>query len=181
MFAKLRVSMSGLLGMALPCALWCAPLLLSATASAQSKVGVINMQRAVLECAEIKKASADMEARYKPRQDQVVKLQTDLQTIQAKLQDPKTPQNLAADLQSDGTRKQRELQRLTDDLQADVERDRNDILGKAAKKMQEIVSKLAEEKSLDVVIDATNAVFFKPAMEVTQDAIAAYDKAYPAK
>ena len=36
-------------------------------ATAQTKVGVINLQKAVLESAEIKAASAAMEARYKPR------------------------------------------------------------------------------------------------------------------
>jgi outer membrane protein len=37
------------------------------TASAQTKVGVVNMQQAVLTTAEIKKASAELEAKYKPR------------------------------------------------------------------------------------------------------------------
>ena len=45
--------------------------------------------------------------------------------------------------------------------------------------MQEVVTKLAEEKGLDLVVDTSNSVYFKPAMEITSDAIAAYDKKYP--
>ena len=45
--------------------------------------------------------------------------------------------------------------------------------------MQEVVTKLAEEKGLDLVVDTSNSVYFKPAMEITNDAIAAYDKKYP--
>jgi outer membrane protein len=43
------------------------------------------------------------------------------------------------------------------------------------------VKKIAEEKAYDLVVDISTgtAVYFKPAMEITNDAIAAYDKAYP--
>jgi Skp family chaperone for outer membrane proteins len=73
------------------------------------------------------------------------------------------------------------LQRLNDDLQADVTAERNDILGTSGRKMKEIVQKLAEEKGLDVVVDEQSTLFFKPALDLTNDAITAYDKAYPAK
>jgi len=80
-----------------------------------------------------------------------------------------------------GQRKQRELQRLQDDLQADVDRERNDILQRSGTHMQEIVKKLAEEKGLDVVIDTSNTVFYKASLDITADAVAAYNKAYPVK
>jgi len=149
--------------------------------AAQTKVGVINMQRAVLETAEIKKASADLEAKYKPRQEEMQKLQKDLQAIQQQLQagaDKLTPE-AQADLTRQGQFKQRQLQRLTEDLQADVDRERNEILSRSGGKMAAVVQKLAEEKGLDVVIDISNTVFFKPALDVTAEAIAAFDKAHP--
>jgi len=50
----------------------CSALLVSAQlASAQAKVAVINLQRAVFESAEIKKADAQMQATFKPRQDKI--------------------------------------------------------------------------------------------------------------
>jgi outer membrane protein len=150
-------------------------------ASAQLKVGVINFQRAVLASAEMKKASAELAAKYKPRQDQLDKLQRDLADIQARLQDPKTPAAAAGDLQADGQRKQREATRISEDVQAEAERDRNDILQRGAQRMTDVVKKLADEKGLDVVVDAGNTVFFKPALEITEEAIAAYDKTYPSK
>jgi outer membrane protein len=151
--------------------------------SAQAKVAVINLQRAVLESAEIKKASAEMEARYKPRQAEAQKIERELQGIQQNLQanaGKLTPQ-AEADLTAQGQRLQRQLQRMQEDLQGDVDRDRNDILGKATERMSAVVRKLAEEKALDLVVDVSNAVYFKPALEITNDAIAAYDKANPAK
>jgi len=164
----------------LPALLVCAAAVLSPSlASAQLKVGVINMQKAILETAEIKKASGLMQSKYKPRTDQLETLQKDLAEIQAKLQNPQTPPALQADLQGQGTLKQRQAQRIQEDLQAEVERDRNEILQKAAVRMTDVVKKMADEKALDVVLDSTNAVFFKPALEVTEEAIAAYDKTFP--
>ena len=157
--------------------------LFASLAAAQSKVAIINLQRAVLESAEIKKASAELEARFRPRQQQMEKLQKDLQAIQQQLQTMAgklTPQG-EAELTASGQKKQRELQRIGEDLQADVDRERNEILSKSTQKMQEVVKKLAEEKGLDVVIDVTTAIYFKPALEITTDAIAAFDKANPAK
>jgi len=158
-------------------------LLAASTAFAQIKAGIINTQSALIETAEIKKAQADLEAKFKPRPEQMAKLQKELETIQQQLQtlgDKLTPQ-AQADLTTQGQRKQRDLQRLTEDMQADVERERTDILTKSGDRMQKIVAKLAEEKGLDLVIDVSNTVYFKPALEITKEATVAYDTAYPVK
>jgi outer membrane protein len=162
-----------------PALLVCALGVISPSASAQTKVGVINFQRALLGTAEIKKASNDLIAKYKPQQDQVAKLQKELAEIQAKLQDPKTAPSAAIDLQADGQKKQREVQRIQEDVQGEAEKDRNDILQRGTQRMTDVVKKLADEKGLDLVVDSANAVYFKPAMEITEEAIAAYDKTYP--
>jgi outer membrane protein len=47
--------------------------------------------------------------------------------------------------------------------------------------MTDVVKKIAEEKGLDLVVDVTTTLFFKPTLEITDDCIAAYDKAYPVK
>ena len=153
-------------------------------ASAQPKITVINLQRAVLESAEIKKADADMQARYKPRTAAIEKLQKDIADIAQQLQTNagKYTQQAEADLTAQAQKKQRDLQRLQEDLQADGEREQNEILQKIGVKMSEIVKKIAEEKGYDLVVEisAGTTAYFKPAMEITNDAIAAYDKAYPA-
>ncbi|MBM3744758.1 MAG: OmpH family outer membrane protein [Acidobacteria bacterium] len=161
-----------------------AALLLAAVAvSAQSKVAVIDLQRAVLDTAEIKKASAALEAKYKPRQTEIEKLRKELEDIQQKLQTMagKLTQQAEAELTMQGQRKQRDLQRMSEDLQADVDDERNDILGRTSQRMQEVVRKIAEDKSLDLVVLSGNVIFAKPALDITAEATAAYDKAHPPK
>jgi len=150
-------------------------------ASAQTKVAVINSQKALLETDEIKKAQNDLQAKYKPRQDAMEKLQKDLQDIQTQLQSGKLNQVGEAELNATGQRKQRELTRLQQDLQEDVDRDRNDILQRAGTRMQDVVKKMADEKGLDIVVDTSNTVFYKATLDLTTDAVAAYNKTYPLK
>src|ERR1039457_2063401 len=150
-------------------------------ATAQTKVAVISLQRAMFETAEIKKADADMQATLAPRAAQGKKLQEDLAAISQKLQgDPGklTPQ-AEFDLNAEGKRKQVELTRINEDLAADAEKMRTDILTRSSDKMQAVVKKLAEEKGYDLVVDTQVALYFKPAMDITGEATAAYDKTYP--
>src|SRR5438876_4112189 len=94
-------------------------------AAAQNKVAVINLQKAVLESAEIKAASAAMEARFKPRVAAIEQINKDIAAISDNLQKNSgklTPQ-AEASMNADGQRKQRDAQRLQEDLQADVERE----------------------------------------------------------
>lgn len=156
---------------------------LAVGAFAQVKMAIINSQVAVIETAEIKKAQVELEAKYKPRQTQMEAVQKEIAQVQQQLQAGQgklTPQ-AEQDLNIRGQRKQRELQRLDEDLRSEVDRERNEILGRSGQRMQDVVKKLAEERGYDVVIDVSNTVYYKPAFDITKDATAEYDKAYPAK
>jgi outer membrane protein len=148
---------------------------------AQTKVAVVNLQRAVFESAEIKKADAQMQATFKPRQDEIDRLDKEIADLAKQLQgsNGKLSDQQVADMTALGQNKQRTLKYKTDDLQADAQTYRSDVLQKSSSKMTEIVKKLAEEKGLDIVIDTSTTLYFKPALDLTNDAIAAYDKAYP--
>lgn len=151
-------------------------------AFAQTKIGIINVQRAVLETADIKKAQRDLEAKFKARADLLDKMQRELNDLQVQLQNTEklSPQG-QLDLQGRAAKKQREARNFQEDLQADVDRERNDILQRAGQRMTEVVKKLAEEKGLDAVIDGQTTLYFKPALDITDEAIKAYDKTYPVK
>ena len=153
----------------------------SSLASAQLKIGVINVQKALADTDELKKASAELAKKYQPRTDEIDKIQKDLEAIDAQLNGGKLSAQAEADLQAQGTRKQRDEQRLSDDMQADVEKDRQDILAKMSQKMQDVINKLAEDKGLDMIVEASQTLYSKPAFDLTGDATAAYNKANPAQ
>jgi outer membrane protein len=160
----------------------CAVLLTLAPLSfAQPKIAVISLQKAVFDTADIKKASAEMEARYKPRADRLRQTQEQMAQISQRIEQgggQLTPQ-AESELRAQGTRLQKEAQRQQDDLQADVQADRQDILSKASQRMTDVVKKLAEEKGIDLVVEQSAIIYFKPVLDITADATAAYDKAHP--
>lgn len=161
----------------------CLPLAATPAAFAQIKIAVVDTQAALSETAEIKKAQADLEAKFKPRQEQFQKLQKELQAIQQQLEtlgNKLTPQ-AQNEMNLQAQRKQRELQRFSEDLQADVDRERNEILSRASQRLKAVIDKLAEEKGLDLVFDLNDTVYHKAALDITKEATAAYDKAYPVK
>jgi outer membrane protein len=158
---------------------FCMPPAVQAQAPVPTKVAIINAQKAVADTQEIQKAQKDLEAKYQPRQQAITKLQTDLQSLQTQLNTPNLAPAREVALRDDFATKQKQLQRLGEDLQSDVNNERQDILGRAGRHMTDVVKKLAEERGYDVVIDITNTLYYKPALDITAAATAAYDKAYP--
>ncbi len=157
------------------------PMAARAQAIAPAKVAIINAQKAVADTQEIKKAQAGLEAKYRPRQQALQNLQSQLGSIQQQLNTPNMSPDKESQLRSSGVQKQKELQRLSEDLQADVNGERQDILTHAGRQMTDVVRKICEERNIDVVIDISNTIYFKPALDITAEATSAYDKAYPAK
>ena len=152
-----------------------------AAAFAQAKVGVINSQQAVVGTAEFKKWRTEAEAKFKPRQDALLRLQKELQEIQAQLQGDKLSPQGQQQLTAEAQRKQREGQRMQQDYQEDLDREQNEELQKIGGRMRDLVTKLSDSKGYDVVVDAGSAVYFKPAFDLTQEAITTFDKTYPVK
>src|SRR5438309_7122012 len=146
------------------------PTAVRAQAIAPAKVAIINAQKAVADTQEIKKAQTTLEAKYRTRQQSIQSLQTELEGIQKQLSTPNLPPEREGLLRQQGTVKQKELQRLSEDLQADVNNERQDILGRAGRNMSEVVKKIAEERGLDMVVDITNTIYYRPTLEITAEA-----------
>jgi outer membrane protein len=166
----------------------CALVLLHAqehsTPIAPAKIGVVNFQKAIQDTAELKKAQSDLVAKFKPRSDEYDKANRDLNDLQIELQNSEGKGLSAArqvDLQAQAQRKQREVERLKEDLDADLQAERDGTIQRLGTRMTEIVKKLMEDKGLDAIMDSSALVAFKDALNITADATAAYDKAYPVK
>jgi outer membrane protein len=154
-----------------------------ATAPSQLKVGVVNLQKALQDSAEIKQAEIDLKARFGPRQDELLALEKELTKLQQEsdANQGKYTDAAMAEIAGKIQMKQRQLQRNSEALQESVNRERQDILQRVGQRLQEVVKKVAEEKGLDMVLDAANLLFTKPVYDISAEVTAAYDKAYPVK
>jgi outer membrane protein len=152
-------------------------------ALAQSKIAIVDFNRAVVDTAEFKKAYAEIEARYKPRQDALAKAQQELADLETQLRASQGQLSAAgtAELQSRTQRKQMQVERLQEDLQEDFEEDRGAALRLVSNRMTAILQKVADELQVDAIIDASAARFFRPALDATNKVIQTYDAAHPVK
>ncbi len=157
--------------------------LIALPASAQFKVGVVNLQKALQETAEIKQAEADLKARFGPRQEEIAAMEKEIAKLnqEAEANQSKYNEQTMAELVARLQTRQRQYQRNSQQLQDEVNRERQDILSRVGQRFSEVVRKVAEEKGLDMVVDQNNLLFSKPAMDISVEVTAAYDKAYPPK
>jgi outer membrane protein len=157
--------------------------LIAFPASAQMKVGVVNLQKALQDTAEIKQAEADLKARFGPRQDEISAMEKEIAKLsqEAEANQSKYNEQTMAELVARIQNRQRKYQRDSQQLQDEVNRERQDILSRVGKRFQEVVKKVAEEKGLDFVVDMNNLLFNKQTLDISVEVTAAYDKAYPVK
>jgi len=158
-----------------------APAPAQATPQGPPKIAVVNFQKAIGDTAELKKAQNDLIARFKPMSDEYEKANRDLNDLQTLLQNSQGKLSAAkqVDLESQAQRKQREVERLKEDLDADVQKERDETVQRLGARMTEIVKKLMNDKALDAIFDSAALVAFKGTLDITADATEAYDKAYP--
>lgn len=158
-------------------------LVLATPASAQLKVAVVDLQKALQQTAEIKQAEADLKARFGPRQEEVATLEKEIARLNNEAQQGqgKYTEAAMAELAAQLQTKQRQYQRNAQALQEEVNRDRQDILSRVGQRLQEVVKAIAEAKDLDLVVDVSAALYIKPALDISAEVATEYDKKFPAK
>jgi len=151
--------------------------------AAPSKIGVINIQAAIGNTAEGKKVMADLQAKYKPRQQELERLQQEIQSIQDQLQKQAT--TLSDEEQGRLTReaeeKQKLLKRDTEDAQNDFTHDRDEAINKIGQKMVHIINDYATQNGFTLVLDDAQIPIYYASkdIEITAEIIKRYDAANP--
>ncbi len=146
-----------------------------------SKVAVVDFERAVVQCAEGKKASEKFNATVQARQADVVQRQKDLDDATKKLQNgARTLSDSAkADLQKDIDKKTTDLQRVNEDAQKELETMRDELLRPIAQKATALLNAMAEQQGYTLVVDISNpqsnVVFANPKNDITEELVKRID------
>jgi outer membrane protein len=152
-------------------------------AHAQGKIGVINMNAAIASTTEGKKAIADLQTKYQPRQQELERLQSEIQSLQDQLS--KQTATLSDDEQRRLSReledKQKSLKRSTDDAQSDFNADRDEAVSRIGKKMLHVIQEYAAENGFALVIDGAQVPIYYAAtgLDLTPEMVKRYDAANP--
>ena len=152
-------------------------------AQAQGKIGVINLTAAIASTGEGKKAIADLQAKYQPKQQELERLQNEIQALQDQLskQSPTLSDDEQRRMTRDLEEKQKILKRSTDDAQSDFTADRDEAVRRIGQKMVRIIQDYAPPNGFILVIDGAQVPIYYAAKDVdlTAEIVKRYDAANP--
>lgn len=148
------------------------------------RVGVLNVQAAMVNTQEGQKAAEDLQNRFNPRRAELEKLQREVRDLESQLrtQERTLSDEARMNLLRDLERKRKQASRLEEDLRDEVEDARADYINRIGEKMQRVIDQYARENELDVVLNAFQGgpiIWRTPTVDITQDIIQLYDQTYP--
>ena len=150
---------------------------------APSKIGVINIQAAIANTAEGKKAFGDLQKKYQPRQQELQRLQQEIQAIQDQLtkQSATLSDEEQGRLNREAEDKQKLLKRSAEDAQNDFNRDRDEAVSKIGQKMVRVITDYAQQNGFNLVLDDQQVpiYFASKDIELTAEIVKRYDAANP--
>ncbi|MGE5487411.1 MAG: OmpH family outer membrane protein [bacterium] len=150
--------------------------------TAPTKVGIINIQQAIVATKDGQKAIQQIEAKFGPRRTDFEKRQ---QELMAKENQYRQGANTMAEeartaLMREIDLMRKQLQRDMDDAQAELEQEQNRILQDLGGRMMTVIDKYAKDNGYALILDVSNpqtpVLYASNTIEITRDIIDLYDK-----
>jgi len=168
-------------------ALPCLALFVASMAGAQTptKIGVIQIQQALVSTKDGQKAVADLETRMAPKQKEMERKRTEIQELQDKLSKGGAAMAQAAkdDLARTIDTKTKSFNRDMEDARAELDQEQRKLLEDLSGKMQVVIDKYAQTNGYAVILDVsnqnTNVLYVSTGVDITKDVIDLYDKMNP--
>src|SRR6478735_3978603 len=156
------------------------------TGPVPTKIGVVNIQQAIGECAEGKKEIDALQQKFNPKQAELKNMSDEVESLKKQYQaqadklsdDEKSSRAKAIDT------KQKSLQRNFEDAQAEFQQAEQDVINRIGSKMVTVLEKYASANGYAVVLDVSNpqtspVLWATQASVITKDLVEAYDKENP--
>lgn len=153
-----------------------------AATATEARLAFVNTTAILQGTAEGKKELAALEA-YISEQEQSLESQTsELAELrrqydsQVRMLNPET----AAEMQRTIQEKERRVRRAQEDVEMDITRRRNELLGRMSEKIQAVIAEYAQQEGLGAVFLETPALpYFAASLDITAEIIGVYDQKNP--
>src|SRR6476661_3005075 len=157
------------------------------TGPVPTKIGVVNIQQAIGECAEGKKEIDALQQKFNPKQAELKNMSDEVESLKKQYQaqadklsdDEKSSRAKAIDT------KQKSLQRNFEDAQAEFQQAEQEVINRIGSKMVAVLEKYANTNGYAVVLDVSNpqtspVLWATQGSVITKELVDAYDKENPA-
>jgi len=122
---------------------------------------------------------AQLEEKDKQNREALTKLDEEIRRLETKLSTQRLTltQEAMAQLSSDIERKRTERKRFTEDVGREMEELTARLFNRIQSELLPIIEQIGKEKNVDIILDLarSGAIYFNPAIDLTQDIINAYD------
>src|SRR5512133_1715810 len=154
-----------------------------ALARAETKIGYVDLQRALNEVDEGKAAKASLKRDFDEKQKQLDGKKTEFDKLQADLEKQSVVMSDTAkkDKAAELDRRARELQGLFMQLQKDLSERERDATKGIFDRMANVVREIAEAEGFSVVLEKNAGVIYAPtSLDLTNELIRKYNARHPA-
>ena len=154
-----------------------------ASAPAGAKVGVIQLQQAIIATNEGQRDLQALDKKFEPKRTELQGLNKEIEDLQKQLQaqGDKLNDSARADMMKNIETKQKSLQRSAQDAQDEYQSQSNEIAQRIGQKMMQLLDKYAQSNNYAMIIDASNpeqtpVVWAAPFANVTKEIVDLYNK-----
>jgi len=155
-------------------------------APAQTKVGIIHIQNAIISTKDGQKAAADLTAKFAPKKADLEKKQSLVAQLQDQLRKGSNTMSEEAKekLMREIDQTDKSIKRDTEDDNAELEQEQGRIMQELGQRMMAVIDKYAKDNGYAMILDVSSAqspvLYATSGIDITQDIIALYDKNSPA-
>jgi outer membrane protein len=149
---------------------------------APNKVGVIQIQAAIVSTKDGQAAAADLETRLGPKRKELEKQQSDIKELQDKLQRGGNTMSQSAkdDVQRQIDSRTKSFNRDMEDAQAEFESEQQKLVNDLGGKLMQVIDKYAQQQGFSVILDVSNpntpVLYASNTVDITKEIIDLYDK-----
>jgi outer membrane protein len=146
-------------------------------AAAQTKVGVVDVQHAVMQTEDGIRAQATLKKLFDKRQQELDAKQTELARAREDIekQSRVVSREALAKRMEDWQRRMVELQTVFVDYNKELQKKQGELTGPIIKKMVGIIARLAKKSGYELIIDKQAAPYARPDLDLTEQIIQLYN------
>lgn len=156
-----------------------AVVLAGSMALAESKVGYVDMQKAVQATTSGKKAKTDLETEFNKRKKELDKKKADIEKMGQDLEKKKAvlSEEVLGKKQMELQEEMMKFQKVVGENQLEIQKKEKELTLPILEKMRKVIEKVAQEKQFSIVLERTeqNVLFAQKDADLTEDVIKAFE------
>jgi outer membrane protein len=146
---------------------------------AETKIGLVDMQKAIQSTAQGKKAKSELEGEFNKKKKELEKKEADLKKMGEDLERKKAvlSEEVLGKKQAEFQEEMMKYRDVVTKSQAEIQKKQNDLTAPILEKMKKVIEKVAKEKGMNLVLENSPMVLFSTGeADMTADVIKAYEK-----